>query len=146
MSASEKEQPVRSKVRTCLKDSISMSVDVLTLYPQLTGPYLPGFSSCTKSCGCREESPCNDGRAPVHKLDVQSSLNIASVIWSYVHTPVGIGRYLVHHRPVVPWGAGGAMAPSEFGRSVNPISTKGADYADNNTTCPPTVFQTFLRP
>ena len=44
MSASEKEQPVRKKkVRTCLKDSISMSVDVLTLYPQLTGPYLPGF-------------------------------------------------------------------------------------------------------
>ena len=131
MSASEKEQPVRSKVRTCLKDSISMSVDVLTLYPQLTGPYLPGFSSCTKSCGCREESPCNDGRAPVHKLDVQSSLNIASVIWSYVHTPVGIGRYLVHHRPVVPWGAGGAMAPSEFGRSVNTISTR------RGRLCPP---------
>ena len=81
-----------------------MSVDVLTLYPQLTGPQLPGFSSCTKSCGCREESPCNDGRAPVHKLDVQSSLNIASVIWSYVHTYVASGRqvqvasYIVHHR------------------------------------------------
>ena len=43
MSASEKEQSVQSIVRTCLKDSISMSVDVLTLYPQLTGPYLPGF-------------------------------------------------------------------------------------------------------
>ena len=36
MSASEKEQPVL--VLTCSKDSISMSVDVLTLYPQLTGP------------------------------------------------------------------------------------------------------------
>ena len=28
-------------------------------------------------------------------------------------------------RPVVPGGAGGAMAPPDFGRSVNPISTKG---------------------
>ena len=29
------------------------------------------------------------------------------------------------HRPVVPGGAAGAMAPPNFGRSVNPISTKG---------------------
>ena len=28
-------------------------------------------------------------------------------------------------RGVVPWGAGGAMAPTDFGRSVNPISTRG---------------------
>ena len=27
---------------------------------------------------------------------------------------------------VVPGGAGAAMAPTDFGRSVNPISTKGA--------------------
>ena len=33
-------------------------------------------------------------------------------------------------RPVVPRGAGGAMAPPNFGRSVNHISTpRGADYA-----------------
>ena len=29
------------------------------------------------------------------------------------------------YRPVVPGGAGSAMAPPDFGRSVNPISTKG---------------------
>ena len=29
------------------------------------------------------------------------------------------------NRPVVPRGAGGAMALPDFGRSVNPISTKG---------------------
>ena len=34
-------------------------------------------------------------------------------------------------RPVVPGGAGGAMAPPIFGRSVNPISTEGG------TLCPP---------
>ena len=28
-------------------------------------------------------------------------------------------------RGVVPGGAGGAMAPTYFGRSVNPISTRG---------------------
>ena len=33
--------------------------------------------------------------------------------------------------------AGGAAAPPDFGRSVNPISTRGADYAHHSTTCPP---------
>ena len=28
------------------------------------------------------------------------------------------------NRPSVPWGAGGAMAPPDFDRSVNPISTR----------------------
>ena len=28
-----------------------------------------------------------------------------------------------------PGGAGGAMAPPDFGRLVNPISTRGTDYA-----------------
>ena len=32
-------------------------------------------------------------------------------------------------RGVVPGGAGGAMAHPDFGRSVNPISTRGTDYA-----------------
>ena len=32
-------------------------------------------------------------------------------------------------RGVVPGGAGDAMAPPDFGRSVNPISTRGTDYA-----------------
>ena len=37
-------------------------------------------------------------------------------------------------RGVVPGGAGGAMAPSDFGRSVNPISTKG------DRLCPPNYY------
>ena len=32
-------------------------------------------------------------------------------------------------RPVGAWGAGGAIALPDFGRSVNTISTKGAAYA-----------------
>ena len=31
----------------------------------------------------------------------------------------------MNYRPVVPGGAGGAMAPPDFGRSVNSISNKG---------------------
>ena len=41
----------------------------------------------------------------------------------YVLTSV---RTYVSTRGVVPWGA---MAPPDFGRSVNPISTRGTDYA-----------------
>ena len=37
-------------------------------------------------------------------------------------------------RGVVPEGAGDAMAPPAFGRSVNPISTRGTDYAHLITT------------
>ena len=40
-------------------------------------------------------------------------------------------------RPVVPGCAGCAMAHPDFGRSVNPISTRGADYAHHNIACPP---------
>ena len=41
-------------------------------------------------------------------------------------------------RPVGARGAGGAMAPLDFGRSVTPISTKGGgtDYAHYITTVP----------
>ena len=31
----------------------------------------------------------------------------------------------MNDRGVLPGGAGGAMAPTDFGRSVNPISTRG---------------------
>ena len=34
-----------------------------------------------------------------------------------------------HYRAVVPGCAGCAMAHPDFGRSVNPISTRGTDYA-----------------
>ena len=37
-------------------------------------------------------------------------------------------------RGVVPGGAMGAMAPPDFGRSVNPTSTRGTDYARLITT------------
>ena len=56
-------------------------------------------------------------------------------------------------RVVVPGGAGGAMAPPNFGRSVNPISTKGGRLCPPYNTGtpefsdPPTAlhFQDFLR-
>ena len=48
------------------------------------------------------------------------------------------------HRPIVlcyrdagGGGAGGACAPPSFGISVNPIRTKGGDYARHITTGPP---------
>jgi hypothetical protein len=44
-----------------------------------------------------------------------------------------------HQRPVGARGDGSAMAHPDFGRLVNPISTRwgGADYAHHITTCPP---------
>ena len=40
-------------------------------------------------------------------------------------------------RPVVPGCAGCAMEHPDFGRSVNPISTRGTDYAHLITACTP---------
>ena len=40
----------------------------------------------------------------------------------------------MNDRGVVPGGAGSAMAPTDFGRSVNPISTSGKYYAHLITT------------
>ena len=41
----------------------------------------------------------------------------------------------------------GTHVPPDFGRSVNPISTRGADYAHQISTFPPPPdFQTFLHP
>ena len=42
-----------------------------------------------------------------------------------------------------PGGAGGAMAFPYLGTSVNPISTRGADYAPTSLQAPPN-FQTLL--
>ena len=42
-----------------------------------------------------------------------------------------------YYRPVVPGCAGCAMAHPDFGRSVNPISTRGTDYAHLITTGTP---------
>ena len=48
-------------------------------------------------------------------------------------------------RSVGAGGAGVAAVTPDFGRSVNPISTSGADYSHHITT-PPPDFQTLLRP
>ena len=42
-------------------------------------------------------------------------------------------------RAVASGGAGGAIAPPVFGQTVNPISTKGADYTHHSTTSPPGI-------
>ena len=41
--------------------------------------------------------------------------------------------HMTINRPVVPGGAGSTMAPPNFCTSVNPISTRGADYATTGT-------------
>ena len=46
-----------------------------------------------------------------------------------MHLATFIVHWLQHYRPVVPEDAGGAIENPDFGRSDNPISTKGADYA-----------------
>ena len=46
-------------------------------------------------------------------------------------------RFSIQFRAVVSGGVGGALAPPEFGSSVNPITTRGADYAHNFTASPP---------
>ena len=48
-------------------------------------------------------------------------------------SPINSDRLAIY-RGVVP---GGAMAPPDFGRSVNPISTRGTDYAHLITTGTP---------
>ena len=42
-----------------------------------------------------------------------------------------------YYRAVVSGVAGGTLAPPEFGCYVNPIPTRGADYAHHITACPP---------
>ena len=39
-------------------------------------------------------------------------------------------------RPVLSGGRGGHAPPPVFGRTVNPISTRGTDYAHHSTECP----------
>ena len=66
------------------------------------------------------------------KVFVDSSLSILS--------KKQISLEYIKYRPVA--SGGGAHAPPPvFGRTVNPISTRGADYAHHSTTSPPD-FQT----
>ena len=55
-------------------------------------------------------------------------------ILSTIHMPP---VFTLRHRHVVPGGAGVAMAPPDFGRSVNPISTKGGRLCTPNDTDTP---------
>ena len=48
-------------------------------------------------------------------------------------------------RGVARGGAEGALAPPEFGRSVNPIQTRGADYTPH-TTASPSGFKKLSTP
>ena len=48
-------------------------------------------------------------------------------------------------RGVARGGAEGAVAPPEFGRSVNPIQTRGADYTPH-TTASPSGFKKLSTP
>ena len=47
---------------------------------------------------------------------------------------IASSNWCYKYRGVVPGGAGGAMAPPDFGRSVNPISTRG------DRLCPPNYY------
>ena len=50
-------------------------------------------------------------------------------------------------RGVVPWGAGGAMAPPDFGRPVNPILTRGGgQIMPTKLLLAPPDFQIFQWP
>ena len=45
---------------------------------------------------------------------------------------------VIYSRPVASGGAGGGMCPPPlFGRSVNPISTRGGTFSPPSITCPP---------
>ena len=44
---------------------------------------------------------------------------------------------VTHIRPVASVGAGRALAPPFFGQTVNPISTRGADYPHHSNPSPP---------
>ena len=53
-----------------------------------------------------------------------------------MHLATFIVHWLQHYRPVVTEDAGGAIENPDFGRSDNPISTKGIDYAHHITARP----------
>ena len=50
-------------------------------------------------------------------------------------------RNICPSRGVVPGGAGGAMAPQDFGRSVNPISTRWDKLCTPNYYWHPPIFR-----
>ena len=64
-------------------------------------------------------------------LHVKNKLQYQYLLFNIV---LSFSMYIHTYRPVVPWCAGCAMAHPDFGRSVNPISTRG----DN--LCPPNYY------
>ena len=52
------------------------------------------------------------------------------------HLRIFILNSLPQSRAVASRGAGGALAPPVFGQTVNPISTRGADYTHHSTKSP----------
>ena len=76
-----------------------------------------------------------------HQLDLEIKLSLfkitklsqllCAVHWLVCRKMGLFKAAIVHYRPVVP---GGAMAPPDFGRSVNPISTKGGRLCPPNNT------------
>ena len=55
----------------------------------------------------------------------------------YINSDAGMECLPKYYRSIVSGDAGGAMAPPDFVRSVNPISTRGTDYAHQITTGTP---------
>ena len=59
----------------------------------------------------------------------------------YFREPTNFTKHNCHHimhpRGVNRGRGQGGQSPPEFGRSVNPIQTRGADYAPHTTASPP---------
>ena len=62
-----------------------------------------------------------------------------------MNSPLVNGKIYLVDRGVARGGAEGALAPPEFGRSVNPIQTRGADYTPH-TTASPSGFKKLSTP
>ena len=74
---------------------------------------------------------------PSYGPEVYALCLIKMIMPAHSCTIYNQGENHVDHRDVVPGGAGGAMTPPDFGRSVNPISTRGTDYAHLTTAGTP---------
>ena len=78
-----------------------------------------------------------------HNWSDQNSKNLKTKIWDERNNSFTKSKFIFPLQ---------AMAPPDFGRSVNPISTRGrgeADYSHHIVTCltrPHPDFQTFPRP
>ena len=104
-------------------------------------PFSSNYDQISSSLGCDV------------KKDPLSPQKIGSILVLHMHIVLGIiclESNFMHKkkkeinnlqqnrsRGVVPGGAGGAMEPPDFGRSVNPISTRGTDNAHLITTGTP---------